>query len=565
MISEALIYISLIISVSAVLAILARVIKQPPIIAYLIAGVLVGPLFLNWIGLGGSSEFIQAFARIGVAFLLFIVGLSLDFRLFKDIGKVSTIAGLVEIIGVGIIGFFISAWMGFSSITSVYIGAAIAFSSTVVVVKILSDKREMDSLHGKIALGILIIQDIVASIFLMAIPIIGGDNNFEVLLKELGIACIVIAIVFFISALFFKRFLNYLARSQEALFLFGIAWALVLATLFYKLGFSMEIGALIAGMSLASSKYALDLSGKMKPLRDFFIVLFFVFFGSQLTGPITGTIVRDALILSAAVMILKPLVVMITLKWLGYTKRTNFLTSLSLAQISEFSLILMLLGFTLGHIPKEVMDIAVLVSLITIGISAYTINASHYILSKLSRFLKMFEGKIGESEANKAKTYDILLFGYHRIGRKLIETIYKMGKTYAIVDYDPKTIVMLAGKKIDCFYGDAENRDFLNELNLEKTKLIISTIPDLNSNLAIAEELKSVNPDCIFIATADHQSESLMLYDAGADYVILPHSLGGGYAAQMIKSFGVNKEKYRRMGKEHKKNIQKNRESELFS
>ena len=568
MVQEVLVYLSLIISISAALTILARIIKQPPIIAYLIAGVIVGPLMLNLIGTyNASSETIQIFSRIGVAFLLFIVGLSLDFRLFREIGKVSTISGLIEMVVVGIVGFWVSLWLGFSHTAAFYMGAAIAFSSTVVVVKILSDKKEMETLHGRISLGILIVQDIVAAICLMTIPLLSSQSGFGVILKKIAFAAVLITAIFLIAKFAFGRFLNYLARSQEALFIFGIAWALVLSTIFHTLGFSIEIGALVAGISLASSKYSLDLSGKMKPLRDFFIVLFFVFFGSQLTGPITSMVIKNAIIFSLLVVILKPLVVMLSLKFLGYTKKTNFLTSISLAQVSEFSLILIMLGFNLGQVSIEVMNIAVLVSLLTIGASAYTINASHYLSTKFSWFLDLFEGKA--SDENKRielkKDYDILIFGYHRIGYKLLETIKKTRRKFAVIDYNPGVIAELARKGISCFYGDASNRHLLDEIGLEKTKLVISTIPEENANLMILEMLKEHSPKTAFIATAEQAKVAIDLYKAGVDYVLIPHHLGGEYASNLIANFGLNKRRYKEMGREHKKHLETSKKNSTFS
>ena len=565
MVQEVLLYLSLIVAVSAVLTIIARTIRQPPIIAYMLAGIVVGPLALGLIGPGDpNAEMMQAFARIGVAFLLFIVGLSLDFRLLKEIGKVSAISGLVEIMIVSVVGFLVSIRLGFSNIASMYIGAAIAFSSTVVVVKILSDKKEMNTLHGRISLGILIIQDIVASIFLMIIPLFNSAGNIEIILKQLGLAVLSIAIVFMVSWLMFGRFLNYLAKSQEALFIFGIAWALMLATIFSRLGFSIEIGALIAGMSLASSKYALELEGKMKPLRDFFVILFFVFFGSQLAGPVTWSLIKDALILSAVVMIIKPLIVMLTLKFFGYTKRTNFLTSLSLAQVSEFSLILVLLGFTLGHVNQELMNLSVLVALITIGISAYTINASSFLSHKAAKYLNFFDGKIESGTSCEGQCYDVILFGYHRIGYKIIETIKKMNMKFLIVDYNPKVVVSLSKQNIDCVYGDAGSKHFLHEIGLDKAKLVISTVPDEQSSLMILEALKETNSSAVFIATAEQPRIALDLYDAGVDYVLIPHHLGGQYASDMIKNFKANKKEYKKIGNQHFASLRKGKRNSNY-
>ncbi len=553
MAQEVLIYISLIIAAATILTIVARIIRQPPIIAYLIAGIIVGPLVFNLVG--SSDVLLQTFSRIGVAFLLFIVGLSLDFRLLKEIGKVSAIAGVIEVAIVSALGFLICTFLGLDNLTSLYIGVALAFSSTVVVVKILSDKKEIDTLHGRIAIGILIVQDIIAAIALMIVPLMNSGTEVNSVFQKLGVAILMIILVFLLSKFLFNRFMDYLAKSQETLFLFGIAWAFALATVFFELGFSMEIGALIAGMSLASSKYALDLEGKMKPLRDFFIVLFFVFFGSQLTA-VNFKLIAQALIFSVFVMIVKPLVVMLILKFYGYTKKTNFLTSISLAQVSEFSLILILLGFSLNQLNQSVMNLAVLIALFTIGISTYAINYSHKLNDWLASFLDFFEGKTVKETEKETKTYDVILFGYHRIGHKLIEILKKTGMSFAIVDYNPKVIMALNKQKIQTIFGDAGNKNLLNELPLDKAKLIISTIPEESSNLSILERMEELESDAVFIATAEQPRAALDLYHAGADYVLIPHHLGGEYAAQIIQDFKLDKSKYNKIGKEHKHTLE---------
>jgi len=566
MVQEVLLNISLIIVLASVLTILARIIKQPAIIAYLIAGILAGPLFFNLIGSSpDSAGLIQTLARIGVAFLLFIVGLHLDFRLLKEIGKVSMLAGIAEVVLVGLAGFLISLQLGFSNLSSFYIGLTIAFSSTVVVVKILSDKKEMNTLHGRISLGILIIQDILAALAIMLLPFINNSgSNMMFFAYSFGKAIILIVFVFLISAFVFNRFLNYLAKSQEALFLFGIAWALLLATAFYKLGFSIEIGALIAGVSLASSKYALEISGKIVPIRDFFVVLFFVFFGSQLAGPLSSRIIIASLILAFFVIVIKPLIIMLIMKFFGYTKKTNFLVSISLAQISEFSLIIILLGFSLGHLNQDVMNIAVLVALITICLSTYFINYSNFFCKRLLGFFDFFEGKRSKKEHGNERSYDIILFGYHRIGYKLLKTLKKTSESLAVVDYNPRVVNSLASEGIDCIYGDAGNKNLLNEIDFANTKIVLSTIPDEESNLTLLEVLKEKKSRAIFIATAEQPRIALDLYNAGADYVIIPHHLGGEYSSKLIEDFGLHKEKYKKIGKEHFKELSKARNNSSF-
>ena len=412
MVEGVLVWLSLIIGLSALLTIIARFVKQPPIIAYLLAGVLAGPLFFNIIKAGDASQ-IQAFAHIGVAFLLYIVGLSLDLKVLKELGKISVFAGIIVIFFTAGIGLLIALGLGFQSTTALYIAVALSFSSTVVVVKILSDKKEIDTLHGRIALGILIIEDFIAAIALMTIPIINNGSSILLIFKELGLIIGLIILIFVAAIFILNKLLHYLARSQETLFLFGVAYALLLAVLFEWLGFSLEIGALIAGISLASSKYTLELGGKIKPLRDFFVVLFFVYFGSQLIGSLSISLIKQALLFSLFIVIGKPIIVMSILRIFGYKKRTNFLAGISLAQISEFSLIIMLLGFSLGIISQEVMSLVVLISIITIGLSSYTIHYSHVLFNKLSKVISIFER---EEEAKAKESFKIILFGYHRLG-----------------------------------------------------------------------------------------------------------------------------------------------------
>ena len=570
MAQEVLLYISIIICIAAILAVIARMIRQPPLIAYLIAGILISPVALgptlgNFIGndLAGSG-LIQVFAHIGVAFLLFIVGLSLDFRVLKEIGGVATIAGVAEIVLTGGIGALIALGLGLGSNEILYMGAALAFSSTVVVVKILSDKKEIDTLHGRIALGILIVEDFIAALALMAIPLIENQGSMLWLFGKMSIALGASVGVLMLSGVILPRILDYLARNQEALFLFGIAWALSLATLFDALGFSLEIGALIAGMSLASSKYTLELSGKMKPLRDFFVVLFFVFFGSQLAGEINLGLIKNALLFSLFVVIGKPLIVMTVLRFFGYRKRTNFLAGSSIAQISEFSLIITLLGFTLGHLSQEIMSLVILIAVITIGASSYSIYYSHSIFSKISHFLFMFEGKSNKPDHQNEKNYEVILFGYHRIGYKIIEKLKAMKLSFVIVDYNPKTILALAKEKIDCIYGDGGDSDFLTEIPITKAKMVISTIPDEASNLTIKERLRKSGSEAVFIATAEQPRTAFDLYEAGVDYVLIPHHLGGQYASHLIQQHNMNKKDYRRLGKEHYRQLKEGKENSTY-
>lgn len=566
MTEQLLISLALILGVSSIVTILARIIRQPPIIAYLISGIIVGPIFLNIIGPASQSgEFIDVFARIGIALLLFIVGSNLDFRVLKEFGKVAAFAGVGEIVATASIGFIVSLLLGFKFVPALYLAIALSFSSTVVVVKILSDKKELDTLHGRIALGILIVEDFIASIVLMLLPVIQTGNLNEIWFGIGKIAALGIG-VFVVYNLVIKRCMDYLARNQEVLFLTGISYALMLAAVFHYLGLSLEIGALIAGISLSSSKYALEISGKVKPLRDFFVIILFVYFGSQLVSPINWITVKEALIFSSIILFLKPLIVMGFMKALGYKKRTNFMTGASMAQLSEFSLIVVLIGYNTGALTADIMNLAVLISLITIAVSSYSLYYSNTIFNKISHLLNVFDSNATEASLTNRDhdTYDIILFGYHRMGYKILAELKKIKAKILVIDYNPKVILSLAKAGIDCMYGDAADTEFLSEVKLGKAKLVISTIPDEESNLAIKRDLKETESKAAFIGTAEQPRTALDLYNQGADYVIIPHHLGGEFMANIIKENGLVQSNYKALGKEHKTKLIKAKNNSSF-
>jgi len=354
-----------------------------------------------------------------------------------------------------------------------------------------------------------------------------------------------------------------MAFHQEVLFLFGIAWVLIISVIFNSFGFSLEIGALIAGMSLASSRYNLEIGSKIKPLRDFFMVLFFVFFGSQLTEMISADLVKKAIAFSAFITIGKPIIVMSVLRLFGYKRRTNFLAGASLAQVSEFSLILGMMGYTLGYLTKELLSLIVLIAIITIALSSYSIYHSTSIFNRLSKILGTFEKE--EKIKNKITNYDVVVFGYHRVGYKILERLKKMKLSFVIVDYNPKTILNLDKQGIKNIFGDANNKEFLEEIKLYNAKLIISTITEHQSNLIIREVLDENKSKSIFIVTTEQPRNAVDLYKKGVDYVLIPHHLGGEHAAEMIEKFGLGKLKYKEAGKKHKKELSKARTNSTFN
>jgi Kef-type K+ transport system membrane component KefB len=538
--------ITLVIAVATLLAGLMRFFKQPLIISYVISGILIGPYFLNFFH---SAETITLFSHIGIALVLFIVGLRLSPRIMKDVGRVSLIAGIGQIIFTSLIGFFIGKLLGFSTIVSIYVAIALTFSSTIIIMKLLTDKEHTKTLYGKIATGFLIVQDIVAVLILMIIPSIsdGGLDLpaliFEIIFQGVGL----VVLLFVISIYILPKITNFIAKSQELLLLFSISWCLSLASLFHHLNFSMEIGALLAGVTLSLTPHRYEINSKMKPLRDFFIVLFFIFLGSQMAFADISQYMVPIIIFSAFIFVGNPLIVLVLMGLLGYTKRTSFLAGVTTAQISEFSLLIIILGVKVGHLTNEILSFVTAIGLVTIAGSAYMIPYANKIYPHLSNYLGVFERKgkkIDEHKYDKEESYDIVLFGCDRLGHFLLKPFKNIKKKFLVVDNNPEIISSLAIKGIHCRYGDADNSEMLNELNLQKVKMIISTIPDFEINLLLINKLRKLNKNAIIIIVSHGIDETKKLYAEGATYTIMPHFAGGNYFSTLIKKHELDLSKF---------------------
>ena len=529
-----------------------RVLKQPLIVGYIFTGIIVGPYFFN---LFSTNEIFETLSQLGIAFLLFMVGMHLNPRAIKEVGKVSLVTGIGQIIFTSIIGFLISLALGFSILVSVYISIALTFSSTIIITKLLYDKKDIDSLYGKIAIGFLIVQDLAAIIILMVVSSYSDGaslNLWTTLLRGLIILSLLFAFSFFVLPKLVKR----AAKSSEFLVLFSVGWALAIASLFHYLNFSLEIGALLAGMALSLSPFSAEISSKMKPLRDFFIILFFIIIGSQIVFLHIAQNILPIILFSLFILIGNPLIVMIIMKYFGYTKRTGFFAGLTVAQISEFSIILVALGVSVGHLTSEILSMVTMIGLITITGSTYLILYSNSIYQRISKYLSIFEKKkINGDKKFLKKNYDALLFGYNRTGFDILKTLVKLKKNYLVVDFNPDTIAVLKKFKIPSLYGDAEDSELLNELNLDKTELVVSTVPDYKTNILLMEFIRRANPKAVVIMRAENFDEAIELYKKGADYILTPAFLGGEHISKMIDKFKINKKEYEKEKEKHLKRL----------
>jgi Trk K+ transport system NAD-binding subunit len=347
------------------------------------------------------------------------------------------------------------------------------------------------------------------------------------------------------------RLNRFIANSQEFLFLFAIGWGLGIATLFSWAGFSLETGALMAGVTLASLPYAQEIGSRLKPLRDFFIILFFISLGSHLILSDVMAILPRALMLSALVLVGNPIVVMIIMGLSGYTKKTSFKTGIAGAQVSEFSFILLLLANQLGQVTTEVLSLITVVALITIAVSSYVIIYSDQLYAIFERYLALFERHKVRSEHEHTEHFDLVLFGYHKGGAEFLHVFEQLKKPHVVVDYDPDVIDQLETKQSRYVYGDATDQELLNEINLETSKLVVSMITDFPTNQFLANWLNNHNPNAVFICTADKIEQAAELYGQGAAYVILPHYLGSEKISAFIKKSGLKKSEFKQYREKH--------------
>ncbi len=527
--------IGIIIGIATIISFIMRALRQPLIVGHIITGFLMGRFAL---GLFQNMETLELFSELGISFLLFSVGLTLNLKAFRDYGKVSIFTGLGQVILTGGIGVFICMMLGFGWVTSSYVGVALAFSSTVIVLKLLSDKGDLDKLYVKLSIGSLLIQDLIAIVLLFIIPFITGSRgNGTELVRTLVLGVIAGVSVFLFSRYVISRLHKYLTRSQELLFLFATSWGIGISALFSVIGFSLEGGALIAGVALSSLPSRHEIGARLAPLRDFFIVAFFILLGTRMMVSDFGEILSPAIILSLFVLVGNPLLQLIVMGAMGYRRKTSFQTGMMAAQISEFSLILVALGVSLGQVAPVVMSIVTLVGIITIFISSYLILYSDSIYTYLAPYLKIFERKRIKEETNLTENYSAVLVGAGCIGFDFINLFTEEQRKFIVIDHDPEVVSVLASQNISYVYGDAGDPDLLGDLKVPQAELVVSTVPDLQTNLVILSLAKRNGNKAMVLVVSHRISDALELYKAGADYVILPHFLGGTYSASLVRKY----------------------------
>ena len=528
---------SLVMVLAAGVSLLLRWFKQPLIVGYILTGILAGPSLFNIIH---NHEAFESFSQIGITLLLFVIGLGLNMSIVKDAGKpiFATVGAVFG--GVSLLGFGLSWLLGFTMQESLVMACALLFSSTIIVVKSLSDKKEQSRLYGQIAIGVLLVEDLVATIALLVVSTSadsGSSSSFGELLTRGAVLAAGLALL---GGWVLPKLSRLFASSQELLYVFALAWAFGVASAFHMSGFSIEVGSLFAGVALAHLPYVQAIASKLKPLRDFFIVLFFIGLGEELGLDNLSTALVPALIFSAVILVSKPLLIIMSLGWLGYTKQTSFKTAVHLSQISEFSIVLIVLAVSTGIASQNMIAITTLTALITIAVSAYLMKYDDRLYKRFAGPLGIFERKKTKKEIKSLGHYPLMLLGYNEGSNSFVKTFRAMKKRYIVIDYDPDVIESLERQHIHHLYGDVTDTELLEEIDVHKSELIISTITSASTNRLLVDYIMKANAKAVFICHANTFDEAEHLYKAGASYVLMPHHIGDEHINHFIKRNGAS-------------------------
>jgi Kef-type K+ transport system membrane component KefB len=522
--------------------------RQPLIVSFIAVGIIAGPSVL---GIARSSEPIDLLADLGIAVLLFLVGIKLDLKLIRSLGPVALATGLGQVAFTTVFGFLICLALGLEPVTSIYIAVALSFSSTIIIVKLLSDKREIESLHGRIALGLLIVQDIIVVLAMIVLSGFGvgeregstAGNLLSVFGSGFGMLLLVLLFIRFLADPLTRR----LATSPELLIGFAIALAAAFAAAGEAFGLGKELGGLLAGIALASTPFRDSIASRLAPLRDFLLLFFFITLGTRIDLQELGALGWEAALLAAFVLLAKPLIMLIIMIAMGYRRRTGFIAGVTIAQISEFSLIFMAMAASLGHVDEEALGLVTLVGLITIAASTYMITYSHQLYDLCEPLLQGIERRRAHREAyddpSRGEQFDVIVFGLGRYGGTIGRRLIAEGRKVLGVDFSPTAVQRWRNEKLPVVFGDVSDPELIAHLPIRAADWIICAIPDPNtgvsrhdSRLALLQALDEAGYDGK-VAVATHRiDDNEKLKVAGAHLVFHPYYDAADRAIELLHS-----------------------------
>jgi Kef-type K+ transport system membrane component KefB len=539
------------VSAAALLAVVGWRLRQPLILAYLLTGVIIGPHILKWVP---NQESISTVAEIGLILLLFVIGLEIDLKKLASAGAPVLLTGALQVpicIALGLAFFYgIGVRNGPNDYSLVYLAACMSLSSTLVVVKLLYDKFELDTLPGRVTLGVLVIQDLWAVGMLAVQPNLTNPDLLPLAFSLWKGALMVVgslALSKYVLPFIFRS----VAKAPELVLVSGLAWCFFLSGVASFIGLSPEMGALIAGISLSTFPYNLDVMAKAVSIRDFFVTLFFVALGMQIPIP-TWQVVGIAVAASVFVMVSRLSVVPI-LYALRLGHRASLLPAINLAQVSEFSIVIASLGFARHQIPADVVTIVIITFAITAVLSTYMINASHRVQRVISGWLKVLRIKdldaapTGE-EVREERKETVVFLGFFRDASSVLQELETEGdsqdakdflRKILVIDFNPTVMRELRRRKISCIYGDIAHADTLRHASIENAELVISSITDDilrgTNNLRMLKNVRASCPTARVVLTSEHIPQALHFYEAGADFVYIPRLHSAPMLAQILQ------------------------------
>ncbi|MEO1138852.1 MAG: cation:proton antiporter family protein [Pseudomonadota bacterium] len=532
---------------SAAFGLLGVLMRQPLIVSFIAVGLVAGPSALDLVH---ADEQIELLSKLGIAVLLFLVGIKLDVKLIRSLGSVALLTGLGQVAFTSFFGYLIGLALGLDQVTSIYVAVALTFSSTIIIVKLLSDKREIDSLHGQIALGFLIVQDLVVVLAMIVLSAIGigatDDGSGGAVLRVFVSGIAMVALVYIIVRYIANPLTERLARTPELLMISAIAQAAIFAAIGDFVGLGKEVGGLLAGVSLASTPYRETISARLAPLRDFLLLFFFIALGATLDLSLLGTHVTGAVVFSLFVLIGNPLIVLAIMGALGYRKRTGFLAGLTVAQISEFSLIFIAMGISIGHLTEDTLGLVTLVGLVTISVSTYLITYSHQLYTLFEPVLGLFERKGAPREGDQIEShehnrYSIIVFGLGRFGTAIGMRLQRRGIRVLGVDFNPIAVQRWRKLGLDTMFGDLTDPEFVANLPLDDAEWVVSTVPIHHAGLSHEDtrntliQLVRTSDYGGQVAVTSHNSRDTKAMETlGADLVLQPFQDAADRAVEVL-------------------------------
>lgn len=537
---------------ATLLGFMAKEFDMPPMIAYVVTGALIGPLGFSILRSGSLT---QTASELGLSFLLFFIGMEIELEQIREVIRPSVIIAAFNLVFVGIIGYLVALYLGFGP-SALIIGIAFSFSSTAVVVKLLTDNDNISTLPGKLDIGILLFQDLIVVFVLSALT--SGLSDPTGLALHLMEVLLIASLIAFTSLTAGRQILNRwfqkISESEHVLFVHGIAWLFAAIIVSGEIGISTEIGSFLAGLSIAQIPYSAELKEKVRPLTDLFMAVFFVNIGLQLQ-PEAAQLLNEALIAVAILIPVKFAGFFSLTDRLRFTPETSFKTSLNLVQVSEFGLIMSAVALSEGFIGTPVMNFITLTAVISMAISSYLISSSSEMFELSKPFLaRLRSDQKNDFEVDKLQDH-ALIVGYDEIGRNLARALEEQFEKIVIVDRNSDNVQELAESGYEFIFGDFKHGEIRNAAGLKDASIVISLSPEQSTNMITLEEAE----DATLFVKSENVEDAAELYDLGAHYVIIKHDLSSDKLIEYIELWREKPELFKKEVERYRNSLEEER------